>query len=100
MTTVLAQPDPPATDPDNVPETLCLGKFNVAVTGPLATFIFTHVRPKVVPLIDRGEMTFESVVRARIVVPTEHLVALRGVLDQIIKEKVTVATQGGSGKPN
>jgi hypothetical protein len=39
-------------------------------------------------------------VRARIVVPTEHLVALRGVLDQIIKEKVTVATQGGSGKPN
>jgi hypothetical protein len=31
-----------AIDPDNVPEILCDGMFNVSVAGNLATLTFTH----------------------------------------------------------
>jgi hypothetical protein len=69
-----AQQEPPASDPDNVPETL--GRFNLAVgPGPLATLTFTHVRNKTGPLIDQSQIDPESVVRARIVTTLENLAA-------------------------
>jgi hypothetical protein len=38
-----AEHDDPVVDPDNIPETICFGKLNVAV-GPsgLSTITFTH----------------------------------------------------------
>jgi hypothetical protein len=41
---------PEVVDPDNVPETLCEGSFNISFTGPLAVITFTHLRPEAGPL--------------------------------------------------
>lgn len=76
--------DASATDPDDVPETLCIGKFNVLL-GPLSTITFTHSRPKARQLIDNGVVEYESVVRARVVTTYDNMVALRDLLDQLIK---------------
>jgi hypothetical protein len=61
---------PAASDPDNVPETICDGAFNVAIFGQLATLTFTHVRPDPGILLKDGSLELKSVVRARIVIRT------------------------------
>ena len=95
-----SQQEPPASDPDNVPETLCIGRFNLAVgPGPLATLTFTHVRNKTGPLIDQSQIDPESVVRARIVTTLENLAALRDLLNTMIQDPATpAANAGGSSK--
>jgi hypothetical protein len=94
----------PAADPDNVPETLCCGRFNLSfLAGSLATLTFTHPRPKAGPLFDSNEIHEESVVRARIVMHLDNLVALRNFLNEAIKSdpaSMTTPASGGSGKPN
>ncbi len=88
--------EPPTVDADNVPETLCLGRFNLSISPPLATLTFTHLRPKVAPLIDNGAIEPESVVRARIVISLENLAAMRDVLNKVFQEKETgAAIQSG-----
>lgn len=98
----MPSPHQPAVDPDNVPETLCMGKFNIAfAAGGLATLTFTHVRPKVGPLLDEGSIEEESVVRARIVTNIDNLVALRDLLNNVIRQDSAPTTvTGGSGKLN
>lgn len=92
----------PVVDPDNVPETLCIGKFNIAISAAgLATLTFTHVRPKVGPLLDGGTIDEESIVRARIVTNTDNLVALRDLLNTVIRgNSASTTVTGGSGKLN
>jgi hypothetical protein len=88
-----------ATDPDNVPETLCIGKFNVAFGDGLATLTFTHGRHKCGPLLENGTADIESVVRARIVTSMRNMVALRDILNRIIKDdpdRTSGAVAGGS----
>jgi hypothetical protein len=90
--------EPPATDPDNIPETLCIGKFNLSPgPGPLVTLTFTNVRNKVGPLIDHGTVNPESVVRARIVTTIENLVALRDLLVNAIQDPGAAPASGGGG---
>jgi hypothetical protein len=95
--------EPPVIDPDNVPETLCIGKFNIAIgaTG-FATLTFTHVRPKANALLDRTQIEEETVVRARIVTSTQNLVALRDTLNSLIKDEpgFPAIASGGSRKLN
>lgn len=95
---------PPAVDPDNVPETLCCGMFNLSfVAGNLATLTFTHPRPKIGPLVGSNQIEDELVVRARIVLSLENLVALRNFLNEAIKEDPAAMASpatGGSGKLN
>jgi hypothetical protein len=38
-------------DPYNVPEILCIGRFNIAITGAFATLTFTHERPDATALL-------------------------------------------------
>lgn len=97
-----APPEQPCIDPDNIPETICAGRFNLSFSsGGLATLIFTHVRPKVGPLVDRGQIDEETVVRARIVTTTDNLVALRNLLNEAIKDEPAATTvTGGAGKLN
>jgi len=94
----------PAADPDNVPETLCCGRFNLSfLAGSLATLTFTHPLPKAGPLFYSNEIHEESVVRARIVMHLDNLVALRNFLNEAIKSdpaSMTTPASGGSGKPN
>ena len=94
----------PAADPDNVPETLCCGRFNLSfLAGSLATLTFTHPRPKAGPLFDSNQIHEESVVRARIVMHLDNLVALRNFLNEAIKSDpagMTTPASGGSGEPN
>jgi hypothetical protein len=92
---------PPAVDPNNVPETLCCGMFNLSfLAGNLATLTFTHPRPKAGPLLV-GEIQDEFVVRARIVMHSDNLVALKNFLNDSIKEDLAAMTApvtGGSVK--
>lgn len=98
----LSPNEPPAVDPDNVPETLCIGKFSLAPgPGPLVTLTFTNVRNKVGPLIDQGKVEQESVVRARIVTTPDNLVALRDLIDRVIQPQgAPTAGSGGASKLN
>jgi hypothetical protein len=86
-THMTAENNYPVVDPDNVPETICLGTLNVAI-GPsgLSTITFTHTRPKVGALFESGEISNDSVVRARIVTTTKNLVALREIITSLLKE--------------
>lgn len=94
--------EPPAVDPDNVPDTLCIGRFSVAPgPGPLVTLTFTNGRAKAGPLFDQNVVVMESVVRARIVTTIENLTALRDLLNAIIKEPgAAAASAGGAQKLN
>ena len=88
-----AKHNDPVVDPDNVPETICLGNLNVAI-GPsgLSTITFTHPRPQVGALFESGEISNESVVRARIVTTTKNLVALREIVTSLLKEASDAAS--------
>lgn len=89
----------PGADPDNVPEILCLGKFNLSFTaGGLATLTFTHIRPKAALLLDSNKVEDESIVRARIVTNAENLIALRDILNSVLKDVPAAnAASAGSG---
>jgi hypothetical protein len=76
----------PTTDPDNIAETICLGKFNIQLGGPWATLLFTHPRARVGPLVDEGKLEIESVVRARIVMSVDNLIAMRDLLNSLLKD--------------
>jgi hypothetical protein len=93
--------NPPTIDPDCVAETVCIGKFNIVVNGPIVTLTFTHARPRI-GLLDDEPVTFDSVVRARIVTSTDNLVALRNVLNRIMPDNdgvlSDVSTSGGGTK--
>ncbi len=89
----------PTIDPDNVAETICLGKFNIQLGGPYATLLFTHPRARVGPLVDEGKLVIESVVRARIVMSIDNLVALRDLLNNVLKDVQTTTTAAGSHEP-
>jgi hypothetical protein len=85
-------------DPDNVPETLCSGIFNVSTSAAgLVTFTFTHVRPKAGPLLDANQIDEENVVRARIVTTIDNAHALRDVLDSLIKKQPTAPAAADAG---
>src|SRR6476646_2426911 len=57
------------------------------VRGPLATLTFTHGRPDDTGSPKDGAMELKSVVRARIVLTGNNLVALRDLLIRAIKEQ-------------
>jgi hypothetical protein len=93
------QPQQPETiDPDNVPETLCLGRFNIAITGDLAMLTFTHERPDATALFGDGRMDAKAVVRARIVTTVANMHALRDLLINLTQspETPTPATGGAT----
>jgi hypothetical protein len=90
------QPEQPEViDPDNVPEILCDGQFNVSVVGGLATLTFTHVRPGSAALFRHARIEMKSIVRARIVVTTSNLAALRDLLNQVIQAPDTPTPPAG-----
>jgi hypothetical protein len=95
--------DPTTIDPDNVPEILCVGKFNVSTSvAGLITFTFTHARPKAGPLLDANQIDEENVVRARIVTTIDNAIGLRNILDSIIKKQPSgpAADDAGSSTLN
>jgi hypothetical protein len=93
--------EPPTIDPDNIPETLCIGRFNLSPgPGPLVMLTFTNVRNRAADLIDNGRLVPESVVRARIVTTIENMVALRDLLNNSIQEKSSDAGAPGGYKLN
>jgi hypothetical protein len=93
---------PSGIDPHNIPETLCLGKFNLSFSAAgLATLTFTHVRPKPGPLFESNTVEDEYVVMARIVTTTDNLIALRDVLNTVLKDVApAVATGQATGTLN
>ena len=81
------QQQPPLIDPGNITETICDGPVNISVRGPLATLTFTHGRPDDTGSPKDGAMELKSVVRARIVLTGNNLVALRDLLIRAIKNR-------------
>jgi hypothetical protein len=86
---------PETIDPDNVPETLCLGRFNVAITGNLATLTFTHDRPDASTLLGKGRIEAKAVVRARVVTTVANMHALRDLLNNLTRISETPAPATG-----
>jgi hypothetical protein len=87
----------PVVDPENVPETICLGRINVAIASSgLSTITFTHTRPNVGALFEKGEINNESVVRARIVISRENLVALRDMLTNLFTQELGTSSASTS----
>jgi len=79
------QTHPSVIDPDNIPETFAIGPLNIQVTGPVATLTFTHARNDIHDLMTgKQPPAMKAVVRARIVMPTETLGALRDMINQMI----------------
>src|SRR6266404_5073476 len=84
-------------DPYNVPETICIGRFNIAITGAFATLTFTHERPDPTALLAEGRIDVKAIVRARIVTTVDNLHALRDLLVNLTQSSVTPApATGGS----
>jgi hypothetical protein len=77
---------PTVADPDSVPEIFCDGQFNVSVIGNFATLTLTHARPDEAKLFKEGIIDMRAVVRARVVMTLNNLVALRDLLNRIIQE--------------
>ena len=82
-------------DPDNVPEVLCDGQFNVVAAGPLVNLTFTHVRPDATALFRDGTIDLKSIVRARIVTSMNNLTAMRDLLNRIIQDPSTPVSPAG-----
>ena len=80
---------PPVSDPDNVPETLCDGPFNLSGNGPLATTTFTHIRPDATQTFAAATFVPRAIVRARIVMPLPNLIAFRDFLNANVKDVTT-----------
>ncbi len=87
---------PVAVDPDNVPEVLCDGRFNIHPHGNLATLTLTHARPKAADLFE-GRLVMEEVVRARVTMTLDNFAALRDFLTQHIKSPNKASTPAGGG---
>src|SRR5437588_10895758 len=87
---------PPALDPDCIPETVCDGPLNVQFSGNRATITFTHSRAMVAPLLERGEVAFENIVRARIVFSVDNLLALKGLLNRLLPDNPPADITAGS----
>jgi hypothetical protein len=86
---------PPVVDPDATPETLCDGRINIHWHANLATLTFTHSRPIAAELFS-GEAKIEDVVRARVVMSVPNIVALRDLLNKVIKDGSGQAPAGGA----
>jgi hypothetical protein len=82
MSDQLQQPE--VIDPDNVPETLCEGMFNISFAGPNAVITFTHIRPEPGPLFT-GTVNPKLIVRSRIVTSVPNLVARRDLLNDMLR---------------
>jgi hypothetical protein len=82
-------------DPDNVPEILCHGKFNVYTTGDFATLTFTHIRPDPTDMLQEGVIKPRFVVRARIVVTLASLRELRDLLSKVTQSPNVPSTTSG-----
>lgn len=89
---------PPVIDPDAVPETLCDGRFHIHPHGNLATITFTHARRNAADLFD-GRGNLEEVVRARITMTLNNFVALRNLLNDVIKDGGCQIPAGGASSP-
>jgi hypothetical protein len=91
----------PVNDPNQVPNTLCDGQFNVSIHPPLATITFTTNRPKPGPLF-KGTIDLESIVAARVTMTIPQAASLRDLLGRVINahESSPSATTASCGKPN
>lgn len=78
-------PKVPTRDPDHVTEALCDGPFYLHWSGTLGTLVFTHTRPDAGPLFGEDKFRNENIVRARVTLTIENLVALRDLLSEKIK---------------
>jgi hypothetical protein len=93
---------PPVIDPDNIPEILCDGQFNISISSAgFATLTFTHIRPEPGPMFEKGQVISRAIVRARIVTPQANLAALRDLLISLSQAAAhttdpTPATGGGT----
>ncbi|WP_181337120.1 hypothetical protein [Hyphomicrobium methylovorum] len=82
-------------DPDNVAEILCDGRFNISSSGGLLTLTFTQSRPRAQDLFE-GKVIHDDIVRARITMTSGNVVALRDILNRVIKTPGEVPAAGGS----
>lgn len=80
-------------DPNNVPETVVSGPFNIMRTGPMVLFTFTVVRPDTAAIFaGNSNPPSKGVVAARILMPTQMAEELMRALGQ------TLGVETGPGR--
>jgi hypothetical protein len=86
---------PPVIDPDNIPEILCDGRFNIHPHGNLATLTLTTARPRASELFN-GTIKNEEIVRARITMTIDNWAALKDLLARVIQSPNVPTPPAGS----
>ena len=94
-----AQKTTVVTDPDRVQEMFCDGTFNVRAVGPLATLTFTHTRPTAATMFLK-DFEKEVIVRARIVISRQNMLALRDLLVRLTATEGTSESRSGGSRLN
>lgn len=81
-------------DPNNVPETVVNGPFNIMRMGAMAMFTFTVMRPDVTAVFSGNKSPpSKGVVAARILMPTQ----MAEELMRVVAQTLTAGTGPGSG---
>jgi hypothetical protein len=78
---------PTVSDPDNVPETFCDGPIHLDIVGDLATLTFFHERPDPASWFSSVPRDPNLVVRARVVLTTANLIAIKSMIDDNTRGK-------------
>jgi hypothetical protein len=83
---VTTEKPPEAADPNAIPEVFCAGPVNLVITGAVSTLTFMHIRKSAANIFkDFTPETTECVVKARVIMPIEDLVALKDLIDRMVK---------------
>jgi len=77
--------NPVLVDPHSVPETFVNGPVNLSIMGQIATLTFMSVRADVKQMFKGDVKDLSAVVVARLALPLDTLIQLRGMLSQNIQ---------------
>ena len=79
-------------DPNNVPETVVNGPFNIMRMGAMISFTYTVVRPDTTAMFaGDANPTYKGIVAARITMPTQMAEELLRTLGQTLAADAPVA---------
>lgn len=79
--------NPTIVDRKEVAETYCNGPINLNIMGPCGTLTFSTVRADAAQALAGSQVTnHTALVSARVTLPLDVLVALKGLLNQMLPE--------------
>lgn len=88
-------------DPNNAPELLCNGPFNLSFqqqgNHTLAVLTFTQTRPNPTALFQENRAVDSITIQARIAMSVPNLIALRDLLSNNVKTETDISPASAAG---